>query len=106
MSSACPSLARSAWPAAVGEEDRPRRGPNLPKLEQLLDQAVAATGPADRWGLALTLGRCLARLLARIDQAPGDERMSLESGLILSNYNVATWARAIREKLRGNASTR
>ena len=44
--------------------------------------------------------RSLGRLLARMDQAPVSERLHLESGLIVSAYGVAQWARITREKLR------
>ena len=100
MSSA-PSLdLRSSWPALVRQEERPRTGPDLPRLEQLIDQAGAATGAADRGDLARVLERCLGRLLARMDQAPGDERLPLKEGLIVSAYSVQTWARLTAEKLR------
>ncbi len=89
---------RSSWPP-VREEQRPRPGPDLIRLERLLDQAAAASGPADRWPLAQTLSRALGRLLAKAAEASGDgDTPSLEAMFILTDFAVRSWARLGAEK--------
>jgi hypothetical protein len=87
------------WPAPAHQAGR-GAGPDLVKLEEILDQAAAATAAADQWALAITLGRCLGKLLASMDATPGDERLCLKDALILSNYNVTEWAHIASRRRR------
>jgi len=99
--STTPSLdLRSSWPALQPQEAHPQRGPDLDRLQELLAQAVAAVRPADRGDLARVLEATLGKLLARMAEGPGDERLSLKEGLVLTGYSVRTWAELTAKKLR------
>ena len=93
-----PGLARPNWPAPVRQEER--TAADLHVLEQRLDQRIATIGAGDRWALGLVLGRCLGRLVARVAETPGPERLNLDAGLILVRYNVEASARIAAKKLR------
>lgn len=98
--STAPAIARPSWPAPTRQEDR--TASDLQVLEERLNQRIATIASADRWALGLVLGRCLGRLLAKVAETPGPERMSLTAGVILANFNVTASARIATERLRGS----